>query len=115
MEKMISYCGLDCNGCPAYIATAHDDDELRRKTAEQWCKDYGADIKPEDVNCVGCVPTTGQHIGHWDECEMRKCGQEKAVENCAYCDEFACEKLTKFFEAVPSAKATLEKIRKSRG
>ena len=111
MEKMISYCGLDCSGCPAYIATMNDDDAMRKKTAEQWSKDYGADIKPEHVNCVGCIVTDGRHIGHWDECEMRKCGQEKGVKNCAYCDEFACEKLAKFFEAVPNAKATLESIR----
>ena len=112
MEKMISYCGLPCIDCPAFIATKNDDDDARKKVAEQWSKEYGADIKPEDINCDGCVSETGRHIGHWDECEMRICGQAKNVKNCAYCDDFACEKLSKFFEAVPDAKTTLEEIRK---
>jgi hypothetical protein len=113
MEKMIAYCGLNCSDCPGFISTLNDDDELRRKTAERWCKDYGADIKPEDINCDGCVSGSDRHIGHWHECEMRKCGQEKGVKNCAYCDDFPCEKLSTFFEAVPSAKTTLEEVRKA--
>jgi len=36
------------------------------------------------------------------------------VVNCAYCDDYACTKLTKFFAMAPHAKASLEKIRKSR-
>jgi hypothetical protein len=114
MEKMISYCGLNCSECPAFIATVNDDDELRKKTAELWSKEYGGEVKPEDVNCDGCVSGTDRHIGHWHECEMRICGQEKGVENCAFCNEFACEKLSKFFEAVPVARTTLEEIRNAR-
>jgi hypothetical protein len=90
-----------------------DDDNERKKVAEQWSKEYGVEIKTEDVNCDGCVSGTERHIDHWDECEIRKCGQEKNVKNCAYCDDFACEKLNKFFEAVPDAKNTLEEIRNS--
>jgi len=37
---------------------------------------------------------------------------EKNLKNCAYCDDFACERLSKFFEMAPEAKTTLEKIRK---
>jgi len=113
MEKMISYCGLNCTECPALLATQNDDDDERKKIAEQWSKEYGSEIKPEDINCDGCVAETGRHITHWDECGIRKCGQEKNVKNCAYCDDFACEQLKKFFEAVPDAKTSLEEIKKS--
>ena len=34
MNKMIAYCGLDCEKCDAYLATINDDHELRRKTAK---------------------------------------------------------------------------------
>ncbi|MBM3120461.1 MAG: DUF3795 domain-containing protein, partial [Chloroflexi bacterium] len=37
-------------------------------------------------------------------CKIRKCGKQKQVENCAYCHEYACEKLTKFFAMAPDAK-----------
>ncbi len=112
MDKMIAFCGLDCADCPAFIAYKNDDNQLRAKTAEQWSKEFKAEMKPEDINCVGCILVEGLHIGHCDVCEIRKCGLEKGVANCAHCGDYACEKLTKFFEMVPAAKATLEEIRK---
>jgi uncharacterized CHY-type Zn-finger protein len=54
MDKNIACCGLDCNQCGAYIATVNNDNELRKKTAEEWSKQYNADIKAEDINCLGC-------------------------------------------------------------
>jgi hypothetical protein len=44
-------------------------------------------------------------------CEIRKCGKEKGVINCAHCSDYACEKLVKFFEMVPDAKTRLDEIK----
>jgi len=44
---------------------------------------------------------------------MRKCSTEKDIENRACCDDYACEKLEKFINNVPEAKAALEEIRKN--
>ena len=33
MNERIGYCGLDCAACDAYLATIHDDQALREKTA----------------------------------------------------------------------------------
>ena len=33
MNRMIAFCGLDCEKCDAYIATKNDDQALREKTA----------------------------------------------------------------------------------
>ena len=112
MEKQIAYCGITCTECPAFIATQNDDDAKRKETAEMWSQKYNADIKPEDINCDGCLPQTGRIIHHGTVCEIRKCGQEKGVENCAYCEDYACEKLEKFFKVAPMFKATLDEIRK---
>jgi len=112
MEKMIAYCGLACSECPAYLARQNDDFELRRKTAEQWSKEFGTEMKPEDINCDGCLSREGAHIGYCGICEVRKCGMERGVLNCAYCDDYGCEKLTKFHEMAPNAKAGLEEVRK---
>ncbi|WP_337606157.1 DUF3795 domain-containing protein [Claveliimonas sp.] len=38
MNKMIAYCGLDCEHCDAYLATMNDDQELRKKTAKLWAE-----------------------------------------------------------------------------
>jgi hypothetical protein len=113
MDGIIAFCGLNCADCPTFKATQSDDDEERKRVAEMWSKEYGAAIKPEDINCNGCISQDGRHIDYWNTCEIRKCGQQKAVENCAYCDEFACEKLEKFFGMVPQARKTLETIRQN--
>ncbi|MCJ7508006.1 MAG: DUF3795 domain-containing protein [candidate division Zixibacteria bacterium] len=114
MEKLISFCGINCSACPAYIATQKDDDNERKKVAETWSKQYEHEFKPEDINCDGCVVVEGRHISYCNECEIRKCGMEKKVENCAWCNDYVCEKLSKFIEKAPELKKNLEEIRKNR-
>jgi len=45
------------------------------------------------------------------ECDIRACGMERGVVNCAYCDDYGCEKIERFFGFVPDARATLDAIR----
>jgi hypothetical protein len=111
MERLIAYCGIRCETCPGYKATIDDDDELRAKTAAEWSKQFGADIKPEHINCVGCTVADGAHIYHWNECGIRKCCSDRGYSNCAYCDDFECEQLTKFLDMVEPARATLVELR----
>jgi hypothetical protein len=111
MEKIIAFCGLDCSECGAFIATKENSDAKRGEIAKEWSKAFGHEFKPEDINCYGCLDTTGPHIGYCSICEIRKCGTEKEVENCAYCIDYACEKLEKFHEHTPEAKKRLEVIR----
>jgi len=113
MDKMIAYCGIVCTECPAFVATQKDDNAKRKEVAEQWAKQYNMPIKPEDINCDGCKSLGSRIINYCNICEIRKCGREKQVENCAYCDDYACEKLTKFIAMVPHARTALEGIRKS--
>lgn len=113
MDEIIGMCGLVCTECPAYQATQKDDDEERKRVAEMWTKEYGAEIKPEDINCVGCTVSGGKHFSYCGKCEIRTCGMEKKAENCAHCAEYACEKLGKFFEMVPQAKAKLDEVKSS--
>ncbi|MCK5024620.1 MAG: DUF3795 domain-containing protein [Thermoplasmata archaeon] len=107
MDKIIGYCGLICTECPAYLAKQNDDNDLRIKTAEDWSGMYGADIKPENINCQGCT-TEGVKFAHCNKCEMRACGMARGVINCGQCDEYACDKLEEFFGFVPDAKNVLD-------
>jgi hypothetical protein len=111
MEKIVSICGLPCSECGAYLATINNDDEKRREVAELWSKQYGAEIKAEDINCESCLSDSENVFSHPKVCEIRKCGKERRVLNCAYCSEYACEQLQKFFEMVPDAKQRLDKIK----
>jgi hypothetical protein len=106
--KIIAHCGLDCAKCDAFIARKNDDNELRKKTAALWSKQFNFECTPEMINCVGCIATSGPQIGHCAQCEIRLCGLEKGNINCAACAEYAtCEKLAGFLKNVPDAKATL--------
>ena len=111
MGKLISFCGLVCDGCGAYLATKTDDDEKRKEVSETWSKLYGADIKPADINCNGCRSEGETVFSYCRVCGIRKCGREKGVQNCAHCEEYICDKLEKFFEMAPEAKKKLDEIR----
>lgn len=115
MPELLAYCGIDCNACPALIATRTDDAALRAKTAAEWSKSFGHDFKPEQVNCTGCTTATGTHIGYCDTCEIRKCATGRKVATCADCAEHGCATLAKFHTNAPEAKAHLEAIRARRG
>jgi len=51
----LRYCGLNCEDCPVFIASANDDDMLRQKTAREWSGLYseypGKKLNPEDMKC----------------------------------------------------------------
>ena len=113
MTEMIANCGIVCTQCPAFIATQENDDTLRQKTAAEWSEMFQADIKAEDINCLGCLSQTEPLFSHCFECEIRKCCQEKQVANCAECSQFPCKKITDFMAMVPEAKAKLEELRKN--
>ena len=112
MDGIIAFCGLDCSACPAYVATVNNDDAARIKLAEEWGKAFNIKMKPEDVNCDGCLSGEGRHLGYCSACEIRKCGIGKAVENCAYCADYSCEKVSAFHTNAASAKETLDGIKK---
>lgn len=112
MKQMIAYCGLLCTECAAYIATQADDRKALEAVAAQWREEFDApQITVESVICDGCLGATGRKCSHCLECEMRACAMEKAVANCAHCDDFACVKLDQFFGFVPEARSRLDGIR----
>ena len=114
MEKIIAYCGLICTDCPAYTATQADDRAALEQVAAQWREEYNApNLTVESVICDGCLGSDGRHCSHCAECEIRACGMDRGVVNCAYCADYACEKLEGFFGLVPEVRATLDGIRQS--
>jgi hypothetical protein len=113
MEKMVAYCGIICTECDAYLATQKNDLNLKKELAAKWSKEFNAEIKPEDINCDGCLSINGRHISYCFECGIRKCGIKRGLENCAYCGDLDCESLNKFHEMAPDAGKNIEEIRKN--
>lgn len=98
MKKHIAMCGLNCSRCNAFIATKNNDDELRKKTAEEWNERYRKDnrgrlpIKPDDINCNACL-SDGPIYLYCHRCKIRQCGLEKKIKNCKECEEHRCKDL----------------------
>jgi hypothetical protein len=115
MKETIAFCGINCAECKAFIATQKDDDVVRKETAAEWSKMFGHEIKPAEINCDGCLSIDGRHINYCNVCEIRKCGIENEVINCAYCVDYKCDKLAKFHDNAAEAKNRLEEIRKQKG
>jgi len=112
MNKIIAYCGLICTDCPAYIATQADDRTALEQVAAQWREEFNApNITVESIICDGCLDN-GRKCSHCAECDIRACGIERGVLNCAHCPDYAsCEKLQGFFGFAPQARVTLDEIR----
>ncbi|HTW91324.1 MAG TPA: DUF3795 domain-containing protein [bacterium] len=113
MPEMIAFCGIDCNACPAQIATRTNDAALREKTAAEWSKSFGHEFKPEQVNCAGCTGDGAQNA-YCSMCEIRKCATGRKVATCADCGDYGCATLSGFHKNAPEAKAHLEALRARR-
>ncbi len=110
MNQMMAYCGIMCDECPAYKATTDDNDELRKDTAKKWSKMTKTDIRPEQVNCLGCRSEV--RFDQCQVCEIRACSIEKKLGHCGECDSFPCSKLKTIVDNVPGTKERLEALRK---
>ena len=88
MEAIIAKCGYRCDLCPAYEPNVKSDADIKRM-CDAWAKYFGFQIPPEEFSgCAGCIKE-----GADPNCPVRPCAIEKDVENCAHCDQFACDKL----------------------
>ena len=110
MSEIIAYCGLKCSNCLAYIATQKNDKNELDKVAKEWSQGE-MEFTPDDIRCDGC--NTGGRIFSWcEECPIRICCKSRSLESCAFCEDYGCDKLQKTFENDPTAKITLDQIKK---
>ena len=119
MEAMIAYCGLNCGSCPIHLATLEQDkakqQKMRESIARQCTEVYHMNLMPEDItDCDGCRADTGRIFSGCLNCEIRKCAILKNIESCAYCNDYACERLKKHFSLDPDAETRLEEIRRKK-
>jgi hypothetical protein len=105
---MIACCGLDCEKCDAFIATATDDQAKRGEVAADWSKRYHANLSAADINCTGCQGRGVKFAYCEHMCQIRACAKTKGLINCAGCAEYGCTKLQPVFQAAPQAKAALD-------
>lgn len=108
MNKMIAYCGLDCEKCDAYLATIRDDQALREKTAKAWAELNHAPILPEHINCLGCRADGVKTVFCDSLCQIRQCALNKGVETCGGCPEMErCGTVGQIHAGAPEARDNL--------
>ena len=104
MNERIGYCGLDCAACDAYLATIHDDQALRKKTALNQ-----APILPEHINCLGCRGDGVKTVFCEHMCAIRQCALKRGVATCGGCPELDdCPTVGTILQNNPAAKKNLE-------
>ncbi len=86
-EEMIGYCGYNCHLC----AARSDDPAIRQQLVDGWRRIFGHQrYTAENVRCDGCL-SDGRLADK--NCKARPCAIEREVKNCAYCEDFVCEKV----------------------
>ena len=109
MRKMIGYCGLDCEKCDAYLATLHDDQELRERTAKLWAELNDAPILPEHINCEGCRADGVKTVYCESLCRIRQCALKKGMATCGDCPDIeTCQELEEVVSNSPEALENLK-------
>ena len=112
MENKIAVCGLNCEECEERKATINNDDNLRRKVAQNWSELNGIEIKPEWVNCEGCRGDGCKTYFCSEQCEIRKCAFSKGFATCAECSKIEdCETLKMITDHSDSAKNNLKNLK----
>jgi len=111
MSEIIAYCGLDCSQCPSFQATIKNDTVALESLAKRW-PSKGTRITVKDVTCEGCW---GKRLSKYclELCAIRPCAIAKKVKNCAYCDEYKCQKLTDLLQKAPKVAEKLETFRRN--
>ncbi len=104
MKNRIAYCGLDCEQCDAYLATIHNDQALREKTAKLWAELNQAPILPEHIHCEGCREEGAKTIFCESLCGIRQCALKKGVRTCGDCPDMeTCRTVGEIFADNPDA------------
>jgi hypothetical protein len=134
MAEMTARCGFQCHLCLAFRENNKDRADQAR-VAAGWSKYFGLDVPPEQIRCNGCLSDDSGGFDFPDKnCPIRPCAIERGLANCAYCEDYPCEKLEvrisgveevmkRFFGTIPQeeynsfiapydARKTLDGIRK---
>lgn len=116
MSSLSSYCGIDCIKCPIHLATVESDQSqklnMRTEIAKIILKEYDIKLTANEItDCDGCKTMSDRLFSLCVNCMIRKCAQQKSIDNCAECKEYACDWLMQLFLKDIDAKIRLDKIR----
>lgn len=104
-KKLAAVCGLYCEACRWFIATAEDPETLKRLAAQR-------NYTEEQSRCYGC--RSDKRIAYCENCKMFACAAQRGIDFCGECEAYPCEELKQFQSAMPhriELWANLERIK----
>ncbi|MBN2146551.1 MAG: DUF3795 domain-containing protein [Anaerolineales bacterium] len=91
IEPILTRCGYRCDLCLAYRPNVALNPANQEKLSDGWFKYFGFRLDPSAILCDGCMAENPELIDA--ACPVRPCVIARGLENCARCEEYACEKL----------------------
>jgi hypothetical protein len=107
----VTYCGLYCKACSARGRIPQQAQTLKQSLEKEGFTAWGplvfqnfeafwtllSDLGDHDKACPGC-----RAGGGYPACEIRVCARERAVDICALCEDFPCDRIQQFTRRYPT-------------
>jgi hypothetical protein len=107
----VTYCGLYCKSCSARGRIPQQAQALKQSLEKEGFTAWGPQVFPNfeafwtlmsdlgdhDKACPGC-----RAGGGYPACEIRVCARERAVDICALCEDFPCDRIQQFTRRYPT-------------
>ncbi|MBR5222406.1 MAG: DUF3795 domain-containing protein [Clostridia bacterium] len=90
----VGCCGHDCSRCKIYLATVHDDEQLRQESKQFYRDAFSADLPLHTFHCLGC--RSEDVFALCRDCPFTVCADRHGVTHCADCAEYPCPALTEY-------------------
>jgi len=90
--KLAAVCGLYCEACTLFIATAEDPARLKALAAR-------FQLSEEAIKCYGC--RAEKRGPYCEKCKMFPCAAKRGLSFCSECAEYPCDDLRQFQSAMP--------------
>jgi hypothetical protein len=91
-KKNAAVCGLYCEACSLFIATAEEPARLKGLAAR-------FQLSEEAIRCYGC--RSNKRWPYCEKCKMFECATKRGIDFCIECDEYPCDDLKQFQAAMP--------------
>ena len=101
-QDFASPCGLYCGVCAIYIADRDKNQKFKELLVNVYKGNVAGkgtlpnceNLSAEDIKCKGCL--SDDLFMHCQQCEIRKCMQEKGISGCHRYNEFPCRHIENF-------------------
>jgi len=91
-KKWAAVCGLYCEACSWFIATAEDPERLKRLALQFH-------FSEEESRCYGC--RSDKRLPYCEKCRMFVCAEGRGIDFCSECEAYPCDDLKQFQSAMP--------------